>query len=146
MSTLASRADAFYERLAAHAGLPFLDLAGSPALVDARAVRLLSSGASRSLGVLPLAFEEERLVVATAEPGDERSLQIVRSLTGRKLTVVVATPEDIDAARRNVFGSAPLRLVLGDRPRELPAETQEPDATDERRLRQLAEHAGLDFV
>jgi cellulose synthase/poly-beta-1,6-N-acetylglucosamine synthase-like glycosyltransferase len=138
--------ESFHERLAAHAGLPFVDLAASPGLVDPRAARLLSSGASRSLGVLPIAFAGERLVVATARPGEERPLGVVSAMTGRALTVVVATPEAIEQARRAVFGgSGPLQLILGDR-QEPAAPPREPEATEEQRLRRLAEHAGLDFV
>jgi cellulose synthase/poly-beta-1,6-N-acetylglucosamine synthase-like glycosyltransferase len=147
MSSLAPRAEAFYERLAFHAGLPFVDLADSPGLLDPRAARLLSAGASRSLGVLPLAFERERLVVATARPGEKRSLEVVRAMTGRELSVVVATPDDLDAARRAVFGaSGPLRLVLGGPAPERESAPPEPEAADERRLYQLAEHAGLAYV
>jgi cellulose synthase/poly-beta-1,6-N-acetylglucosamine synthase-like glycosyltransferase len=139
-------ADGFHERLAAHAGLPFVDLLASPGLVDPKAARLLSSGASRTLGVFPLAFEGERLVVATARPGEEKPLLVVRAMTGRDLSVVVATPEGIDAARQGVYGATgPLRLVVGDRRRE-PAPDQPSELADEQRLRRLAEHAGLAFA
>src|SRR5260221_7958356 len=146
MSGTALPRESFHERLAAHAGLPFVDLAASPGLLDARAARLLSSGASRSLGVLPIAFAGERLVVATARPGEGRSLEVVRTMTGRELEVVVATPEAIEEARRAVFGaSGPLQLVLGGR-RDEPAPEPVSDADEEQRLRRLAEHARLDFV
>src|SRR5689334_14888806 len=108
------RAESFHERLAAHAGLPFVDLEASPGLVDGGAARLLSAGASRSLGVLPLALEGDRLVLATSRPGEEKTLELVRAMTGKDVSVVVATPEGLDGARRAVFGAAgPLRLVLG---------------------------------
>src|SRR5438552_7102518 len=145
MSATALPRESFHERLAAHAGLPFVDLAASPGLLDPRAARLLSSGASRSLGLLPVAFEGERLVVATARPGEERSLEVVRTMTGRELAVVVATPEAIEEARRAVFGAAgPLQLVIDGR-RDEPAAEPVPNGDEEQRLRRLAEHAGLDY-
>ena len=144
MTAVAPRADAFYERLAAHAGLPFVDLAASPGLVDPEAVRLLSSGASRSLGVLPFAFAGEGLVVATAAPGNEKALDVVRTLTGRDVSLVVAAPEDVEAVRQRVFGAGPLRLVVDDRPAKAPE--PESEQAEAQRLRRVAAHAGLAFV
>src|SRR4051794_18169372 len=145
MSATALPRESFHERLAAHAGLPYVDLEASPGLVDPRAMRLLSAGASRSLGVLPVAFAGERLVVATARPGEERPLEVVAAMTGRELSVVVSSPEAIAAARRSVFGArGPLRLVLDGR-RDDPALVVS-EADDSRRLERLAEHAGLKYL
>src|SRR4051794_1322406 len=66
-------------------------------------------------------------------------------MTGRALSVVVASPEALDAARRSVFGAhGPLQLVLGGR-RDEPVATVS-EAADEQRLRRLADHAGLAYA
>jgi len=70
MSATALPRESFHER-SRRTRLPFVDLAARRAFSTRVAARLLSSGASRSLGVLPIAFAGERLVVATARP--ERS-------------------------------------------------------------------------
>src|SRR3954447_13190085 len=127
MSATALPRESFHERLAAHAGLPYVDLEASPGPLDPRARRLLSAGASRSLGVLPVAFAGERLVVATARPGEERPLEVVAAMTGRELSVVVSSPEAIDATRRSVFGArGPLQLVLDGRRDDVVASVSEP--------------------
>ncbi len=97
---------AFYERLAAHAGLPFLRLDAEPDPVDADAARLVSPWVARELGLIPVALEEGELVIAVADPLDEDAPRVVSSRTARRTRLAIATPGAIERAHARVYGAA----------------------------------------
>jgi type IV pilus assembly protein PilB len=84
------------QALAEQFGLSYVDIVEHG--VDARATMLVSESLCRGHQVMPIAFDGERLVLAMADPGNIVALDDIRTLTRRRLTVVVATPSDITAA------------------------------------------------
>jgi len=82
--------------LAHQIGLPFVDL--TEVTVDASAVALLPAAVCRRHAVLPVGYEDGRLVLAMADPGNVFALDDVRSLTGLEPRPVVATRDDLLAA------------------------------------------------
>lgn len=82
--------------LAFQIGLPFVDLAERT--IDAAAVVLIPAAVCRRHLVLPIGFEEGRLLLAMADPANVFALDDVRSLTGLEPRPVVVTREDLQAA------------------------------------------------
>lgn len=81
-------------RLLAHQwSLPFLE--GEAARVDLGAAAALSVEHARRLMVCPIALEQERLVVALADPSEER-LAAVRGLTDREISFAVTTTSALE--------------------------------------------------
>ena len=62
---------------------PYVDL--SAADVQVEAVDLVPEGLARRHGVLPLGFDNERLVVALSDPTNVIALDDLRTVTGREL-------------------------------------------------------------
>jgi type IV pilus assembly protein PilB len=77
-------------------GLPFVDL--SDCSVDGSAVALVPAAVCRRHGVLPIGYDEGRLVLAMADPANVFALDDVRSLTGLEPRPVVATRDDLLSA------------------------------------------------
>src|SRR5215831_1044126 len=84
--------------LASQIGLRFVDL--SDATVDATAAALLPEPVARKYRALPIGYEEEKLVVAMADPANLFALDDIRTITGREVKPVVATAGDIESAIR----------------------------------------------
>ncbi len=82
--------------LASQLGLPFVDLGEYN--VDGSAVALISAPVCRRHTVLPIGYDENRLLLAMADPGNVFALDDVRSLTGMEVRQVVATRDDLLAA------------------------------------------------
>ena len=82
--------------LAEQIGLPFVDL--SDHNVDGSAVALLPAAVCRRHAVLPIGYDDGRLVLAMADPGNVFALDDVRSMTGMEPRPVVATRDDLLAA------------------------------------------------
>jgi len=82
--------------LAFQIGLPFVDL--SERSVDGSAVALVSAAVCRRHLVLPIGYEDGRLVLAMADPANVFALDDVRSLTGLEPRPVVVTRDDLNAA------------------------------------------------
>jgi type IV pilus assembly protein PilB len=75
--------------LAARIGLEFVDL--SDYAVDPSAVALISDTLARRFQALPIAWEENRLVVAMADPSNVVAVDDIRTITGAEVRTVVAT-------------------------------------------------------
>jgi hypothetical protein len=142
----------FYERLARHARVPYRVLDPRPGdredPVDHRAAALIGWPTARAFGIVPVAVEANRLVVAVSDPFALESLHVVRELTRREVTAVLASPGAIVRAQDRVYGPRPKRPVAvpdkaGARHRTGPEETSEEDRL---RAARLARHAGLEFV
>jgi len=84
--------------LAKQVGLQFVDL--GDVLVDATAASLIPEQVARRYRALPIGFEENKLVVAMADPANLFALDDIRTITGREVKPVVATAGDIESAIR----------------------------------------------
>jgi hypothetical protein len=144
---LALRSDEdFYQRLAVHARVPYISLEPGPAgdPVDPEAARTIGAATARAYALLPVAFDGPALVVALSDPEDTEALRVLRELTRRDVTAVLASPGAIDRAQERVFGSRPepsfslRKLARADAPPATRAES--------RRAELLARHAGLEFA
>jgi len=82
--------------LAARIGMRFVDL--SDVAVDGAAVAAVPASICRRYGVLPIGFEDGKLVVAMADPGNVFAIDDIRSLSGLDVRPVVATKADVTAA------------------------------------------------
>jgi type IV pilus assembly protein PilB len=75
--------------LAARIGLEFVDLLDFS--IDASAVGLISDSLARRFQAVPVAWEENRLVVAMADPSNVVAIDDIRTITGAEVKTVVAT-------------------------------------------------------
>nr|WP_198955316.1 ATPase, T2SS/T4P/T4SS family [Kineosporia sp. R_H_3] len=82
--------------LAHQIGLPFVDLTDYN--VDGSAVALVPAAVCRRHAVLPIGYEDGKLLLAMADPGNVFALDDVRSMTGWEPRPVVATRDDLLAA------------------------------------------------
>lgn len=82
--------------LAAQIGMTFVDLGDFP--VDGSAVAAFPDAVARRYTALGIAFENDRIVVAMADPANVVALDDIRSITGRDVKPVVGTRADILAA------------------------------------------------
>jgi type IV pilus assembly protein PilB len=85
--------------LAEQIGMPFVDLGEHK--IDARAVTTVSEKLAKRYTLMPIGFEDGKLVVAMSDPANVFALDDIRTVTGLEVKSVVATREDIlDALRR----------------------------------------------
>jgi type IV pilus assembly protein PilB len=75
--------------LAARIGLEFVDLGDYP--VDPSAVGLISDSLARRFQAIPISWDENRLVVAMADPSNVVAVDDIRTITGAEVRTVVAT-------------------------------------------------------
>ncbi|MCL2515087.1 MAG: Flp pilus assembly complex ATPase component TadA [Microbacteriaceae bacterium] len=81
---------------AAKAGVHFVELTDYP--VDRQAVGLVNPAVLKRRNVLPIGFDGDHLVVATADPEDLPAIDDIRTASGRPLTLVMAEDADLEAA------------------------------------------------
>lgn len=85
--------------LAGHIGLEYVNLAETN--IDPAAAALLPESLARRYTAIPIGFEDDRLVVAMADPGNVLVIDDVRAVTGHRVLPRIATKGDIeDAIRR----------------------------------------------
>jgi type IV pilus assembly protein PilB len=75
--------------LAARIGLDFIDLPDYA--IDPSAVGLISDSLARRFQAIPIGWEENRLVVAMADPSNVVAIDDIRTITGADVRTVVAT-------------------------------------------------------
>ncbi|TMK83610.1 MAG: type II secretion system protein GspE, partial [Actinobacteria bacterium] len=75
--------------LAARIGLDFVDL--NDYAIDPSAVGLISDTLARRFQAVPVGWEENRLVVAMADPSNVVAIDDIRTITGADVRTVVAT-------------------------------------------------------
>ena len=80
--------------LAGQIGYQFVDLASHS--IDPNAALLLPEPVARKYHVLPIGYEDSKLVVAMADPANLFALDDIRTLTGMDVKPVVATAADIE--------------------------------------------------
>ncbi len=136
----------FYQRLALHARLPYLSLDPGPGgdPVDPDAARTIGASTARAFTLIPIAFDEEALVVAYSDPEDGEALRVVRELTRREVRPMVAAPGSIERAQFRVYGGRPEPAFTVRPVQRAPV----PPATraERRRAELLARHAGLGYA
>jgi type IV pilus assembly protein PilB len=79
--------------LARQVGLEFVDLADQ--IVDASVASLVSESLARRYQVIPIGWDDGRLVVAMADPSNVFAMDDIRALAGREIKTVVATATQI---------------------------------------------------
>jgi type IV pilus assembly protein PilB len=84
--------------LAKQIGFTFVDL--SDFTIDPSAASLIPEQVARRYRAIPIGYEENRLVVAMADPANLFALDDIRTITGMEVQPVVATAGDIEAATR----------------------------------------------
>lgn len=82
-------------------GIAFWDLSENPPQLEA--VKRLSSDTARRHKAIPVRQEENRLIVAMANPLDIFAIDEIRILTGNEIEVVIAPEEDILNAQRQFY-------------------------------------------
>ena len=82
--------------LAGQLGLEFVDL--DAASIDASAAGLISDALARRYQALPIGWEDGKLVVAMADPGNVFAIDDIRTITKSEVRVVVTTPAAVLAA------------------------------------------------
>jgi type IV pilus assembly protein PilB len=76
--------------LAEHFGLEFIDLEERP--IDPSAVQLVKESFARYHQLLPIGYEDDRLLVAMVNPTNVFSLDDLRSVTGEDIRALMAEP------------------------------------------------------
>src|SRR5438874_275685 len=113
---------ALVKALATQIGLPFMDLADFQ--IDLTAASLVPHSLAKRYTALPIAFEEETLIVAMSDPGNVFAVDDIRTLTGRDIRIVVSTRTDIADAIERV---SRVDAEVGDLAATAAAEEQEID-------------------
>ncbi|HEX4979562.1 MAG TPA: GspE/PulE family protein, partial [Acidimicrobiales bacterium] len=90
--------------LAEHFGLEFIDLEERP--IDPSAVQLVKESFARYHQLLPVGWEDERLLVAMVNPTNVFSLDDLRSVTGEDVRALMAEPNQLMRAIDRVWGAA----------------------------------------
>ncbi len=88
--------------LAGHIGHDFVEL--SAVTVDPAAVAVIPEALARRYAALPYAFEDDRLLVAMADPANVLALDDIRAISGREVVAKVATRSDVEQAIGRVAG------------------------------------------
>jgi type IV pilus assembly protein PilB len=82
--------------LATQIGMGFVDLEGTD--VDGRAATMVPDSILRKHSLLPIGYEDGKLVVAMSDPSNVVAIDDVRTITKMDVKAVVATKEDVQAA------------------------------------------------
>jgi type IV pilus assembly protein PilB len=85
-----------YRILAPQLGLEYVDLADYT--IDSSAVGLISESLARRYQALPVGWDDGRLVLAMADPGNVFAIDDIRTITKSDVRVIMATPDSIVAA------------------------------------------------
>ena len=108
--------------LAEQIGLQFLDLSESS--IDQGAISLIPGVLCRRYTAIPVRLEEDRLVVAMADPSNVFAIDDLRSAAGMDVRAVVSTKADVLAAIDRYYRS---EAELGDLSTALDAEEEQED-------------------
>ena len=82
--------------LAEQLGLEFIDLAETS--LDASAIALVPEATARRHSCIPVRFDDNRLILAMADPANVVAVDDIRALTKRDVRAVVATKADVQGA------------------------------------------------
>ncbi len=108
--------------LAQQIGLKYVDLGNFS--IDLSAASLVEADVARRNLLIPIAYNESKLIVAMADPTNIFALDDIRILTGLQIEPVVSTKEDIlDAINRYVRSDRDLEFDMEQDTIQAPAET-----------------------
>jgi type IV pilus assembly protein PilB len=93
---------ALVKALARHIGIEFVDL--SSVTIDPAAAGLVPDQLARRYAALPIGFEDDRLVIAMADPGNVLAVDDIRAISGREVITKVATRTDVENALGRLQG------------------------------------------
>lgn len=82
--------------LARNIGIEFVDL--DDETVDPAASALIPEALARRYAALPIGFEDDKLVIAMADPANVLAIDDIRAISGREVVLKVATRSDVEAA------------------------------------------------
>jgi len=88
--------------LARHIGIEFVDL--GEITVDPAAASLVPDGLARRYAALPVGFEDDKLVIAMADPGNVLAVDDIRAISGMEVITKVATRSDVEDAIGRLAG------------------------------------------
>ena len=86
--------------LAKNIGMEFVDL--EETTIDPAASSLLPEALANRYAAIPIRFEDDKLVVAMADPGNVLAIDDIRALGGVEIITMVATRSDVEAAIRRM--------------------------------------------
>src|ERR671915_525400 len=121
--------------LAEQLGLEFVDL--SETQIDPSAVALVPESTARRHNCLPVKLDDNRLVLAMADPANVVAIDDIRALTKKDVRTVVATKADVLAALNRHYRLDRTAETLAE---EAAAEKEE----EERSLEKVVESAGAE--
>lgn len=98
------------QALCARFGVPFVHLSRFD--FDANAVKLIPAHIARKHLVLPLVLDEDKLIVAVADPSDTDLINMLRFITGKVVEISVATPDEIGLGISQCYGGEEVRNAL----------------------------------
>ncbi len=93
-------------------GRPFVSLANFTPADDA--VKVLSGGVARRLGVMPLSIEHGDLIVAVADELDTAAMNELTLLARMRVVQVMASIDEIETRQDQAYGEAPQEIFLAD--------------------------------
>ena len=93
---------ALVKALARHIGIEFVDL--TSITIDPGAAGLVPDQLARRYAALPIGFEDEKLVIAMADPGNVLAVDDIRAISGREVVTKVATRTDVENALGRLAG------------------------------------------
>jgi type IV pilus assembly protein PilB len=115
--------------LAQQIGMRYVDLGNFS--IDISAAALVDGDMARRNLLVPIAYNEDRLVVAMADPTNVFALDDIRILTGLQIEPVVSTKEDIlEAINRFARSEKEIEFELDEGGRREREEREEADADD----------------
>jgi type IV pilus assembly protein PilB len=82
--------------LAKNIGIDFIDL--DDGAVDPAAAALIPEALARRYAALPIGFEDDKLVIAMADPANVLAIDDIRAISGREVVLKVATRSDVEAS------------------------------------------------
>ncbi|MBU2687389.1 MAG: Flp pilus assembly complex ATPase component TadA [Actinobacteria bacterium] len=101
--------------LAEQIGIRYTDLSTHP--IDPGAATLIDANLAKRYTVVPIDFEDSKLVVAMADPTNVFALDDLRIMTGMEILPVVSTKDDINATiGRYLHSTADMEGALDDLP------------------------------
>jgi len=123
--------------LAEQIGIRYVDL--SSYQIDPSAATLVDANLARRYTVVPVEFQDGKLVVAMADPTNVFALDDLRIMTGMEIIPVVSTKDDINATIDRYLHSS---VEMAEAIEEVP-ELEEVEEGEEEELKEAAEEAPI---
>jgi len=124
--------------LAEQIGIRYVDLNNYP--IDPAAATLVDAGLARRYMVIPIDYEDSKLMVAMADPTNVFALDDLRIMTGMEILPVVTTKDDISAAIGRYLHTS---VDMDDTLEDLPALEDIAGEEDEEDLQEAGEEAPI---